>query len=407
MRASTAFKRIFAIPGLRITDVEVSEDEVVISVALSAKRPCCGTCGTRADAVYDHRPGRRWRHLDACGRRVYLHADQRRVSCAVCGAVRTEEVPFARAGARHTRAFETAVVWSVLVMNKTAAATLWRISWEAVEAIVARAVEARPRIPGQLRAIGVDERSWGRGKALTVVVDHMSGSVIWIAEGTAGSVLEEFFDFIGPEAAAGVVAVSMDLDRAYIGAVRRRAPQARICFDPFHVVALANRALDGMRRSVSRQIQGSTRDNRRLRFALLKAPRSLSPADKAVIESLAGSRRELFDAWALKEELADLYRVVPPEAARDYLARWVEKARSSGIPAMAKLATTLNRHSEGIVAAVETGLSNSRLEGFNAKIALINRRGYGHRNLEAFRNLIYLCCAGASRPTSPWLAPAA
>lgn len=320
--------------------------------------------------------------------------------------MRTEAVPFARVGARHTRAFETGVVWSVLQMNKTAAATLWRISWEAVEAILARAVTARPRIPARLRAIGVDERSWRRGRALTVVVDHCSGAVIWIRDGTTGATFEEFFDFIGPEAAAGIELVSMDLDRAYIGAAQRRATNARICFDPFHVVALANHALNNMRASRSAQLPRSFPHNKRLRFALIKSSRSLSVQDKELIQSLAATRRELFEAWVLKEELADLYRVVPPEAGRDYLSAWVAKARSSGIAPMAQVARTVNRHLDGIVAAVETGLSNSRLEGFNAKITLLNRRGYGHRSLDAFRNLIYLSCGGASRPASPWAAPA-
>jgi hypothetical protein len=41
----------------------------------------------------------------------------------------------------------------------------------------------------------------------------------------------------------------------------------------------------------------------------------------------------------------------------------------------------IEEHFDAIVAAVELGLSNSRLEGINAKIRLIQRRGYGFRNL--------------------------
>ena len=404
MRASTAFKRILArsgVRGIRVTEVEIHDDEVVIWVAPTGA-PRCGTCGTISRSIYDHRR-RRWRHHDMGGMRTYLAAEIRRVSCSACGKVRTEAMPFARTRARHTRAFEAAVVWSALEMNRTAAAQLWRVSWEAVDAIVARAVTGRFAIPARLRAIGVDERSWRRNKALTVVVDHDSGRVIWVAEGASGATLEAFFDEIGPEAAACIELVSMDMDRAWIGAVRRRAPQARICFDPFHVVALAHRALDERRRAVSTQVVLAGRTKARLRFALLRSSQSLSGAERDLIQSLAGLRRDLFDTWVLKEELADLYRLVAPGSARDYLADWIERARASGIPAMAMVAKTLNRHFDGVVAAVETGLSNARLEGFNAKIALINRRGYGHTNLEAFKKMIYLCCGGTARPASPWV----
>jgi len=40
----------------------------------------------------------------------------------------------------------------------------------------------------------------------------------------------------------------------------------------------------------------------------------------------------------------------------------------------------IRKHLDAIVAAVQLSLSNSRLEGINAKIRLIQRRGYGHHN---------------------------
>jgi hypothetical protein len=47
---------------------------------------------------------------------------------------------------------------------------------------------------------------------------------------------------------------------------------------------------------------------------------------------------------------------------------------------------------ERILAAVELGLSNSKLEGLNRKIRLINHRGYGHHSAAALIAIIYLCC---------------
>ena len=46
---------------------------------------------------------------------------------------------------------------------------------------------------------------------------------------------------------------------------------------------------------------------------------------------------------------------------------------------------------ERILAAVELGLSNSKLEGLNSKIRLINHRGYGHHSAAALITMIYLC----------------
>ena len=47
-----------------------------------------------------------------------------------------------------------------------------------------------------------------------------------------------------------------------------------------------------------------------------------------------------------------------------------------------------------VLAAIELGLSNSKLEGLNSKIRLINHRGYGHHSAAALIAMIYLCCGG-------------
>ncbi|MFI7597832.1 transposase [Actinoplanes sp. NPDC049681] len=66
----------------------------------------------------------------------------------------------------------------------------------------------------------------------------------------------------------------------------------------------------------------------------------------------------------------------------------------SRIPACANLVRRIEKHADAIIAAVE--LSNSRLEGINAKIRLIRRRGFGYRNLDALTAAIYLCLGGVT-----------
>jgi transposase len=60
---------------------------------------------------------------------------------------------------------------------------------------------------------------------------------------------------------------------------------------------------------------------------------------------------------------------------------------------MLKAVAMVREQRSGILAAVELGLSNSRLEGTNSKIRIINHRGYGHHSAEALTAMIYLCCS--------------
>jgi hypothetical protein len=50
------------------------------------------------------------------------------------------------------------------------------------------------------------------------------------------------------ERAAQLRAISLDMGPGYAKSAREHAPQAIICIDPYHVIQLANKALDEVRR---------------------------------------------------------------------------------------------------------------------------------------------------------------
>ena len=144
------------------------------------------------------------------------------------------------------------MAWLAQRMDKTAITRLLRCSWEAVASIVTRVVvdqldDARLE---QVYRIGVDEVSYRKGhRYLTVVADHdRDGAVIWAGEGKNAATLEQFYDQLGEAGCARLQAVSLDLGAAYRKATNTKAPQARQCVDPFHLVALANEAINKSRR---------------------------------------------------------------------------------------------------------------------------------------------------------------
>lgn len=111
------------------------------------------------------------------------------------------------------------------------------------------------------------------------------------------------------------------------------------------------------------------------RWALVKDPGALSTDQRLTLERLRRSRSVLWRAWAMKEALRDVFRLRELGAAHQFLDRWLAWACRSRIPAFVRLSRTIRAHREGILAAVELGLSNSKLEGLNSKIRLINHRG--------------------------------
>jgi transposase len=223
--------------------------------------------------------------------------------------------------------------------------------------------------------------------------------VVWVAEGRSQAALEGFFDALGPERRAQVKAVSMDMATIYRDATRRAVPHAAICFDPFHLVRWANEAVDSVFNKVDRRSSELTgRDWRTARYALRAGAERLGHRHHQLLAAIQRDRHELFQAWELKEEFRALFQTVEADDAVYYLRDWIDRCIASGLTAMINLGRRVERHFDGIVNTVRLGLSNSRLEGINAKIRLINRRGYGHPNSRNLAAMIHLCLGGITIP---------
>jgi transposase len=390
---------MLAIPGAWVDEVTFGTKQIVVTLRRRARKLRC-PCGYTTRARFD-RSIRRWRHLDLGACKLFLEAEVRRIDCPLCG-VRTEDVPWARPRARHTRDFEDVVTWLCRKTDKTTVSKLMRCSWEAVDGMVTRVVSDHldERRLDELYRIGVDEISYKRGhEYITIVADHDSGNVVWCAEGRTTEVLQRFFDELGEEGRDRIVAISMDLGHAYAKAARESIPHARICLDPFHVMAFMNRALDSVyskATSTRGELRLDGRSWRKLRTALRTGQERLREEQRALLAHMRRARSQLFRAWEIKEALRDLYRIVEPHNAAAYLDAWFRRAARSRIKPIVDLVRRMRKHRDGILAAVELGLSNLRLEGINAGIRVAQRRGYGYHSADSLIAMTYLCLGGVA-----------
>jgi transposase len=393
VRITTAFNRLLALPGLRVMTVRFQDRGIVVEVRKRARLLRC-PCGWTTTARYD-RSRRRWRHLDLGVHQLWIEADIDRVDCQRCDRVRTEQVPWAREGARQTRPFEQLVGYLAQRMDRSAVATLLRCSWRTVTSVIGRLVNQHAddsQLDG-LRRIGVDEIGYRRRrKFLTIVADHDTGRVVWVGKGKDSAALTSFFDALGPERCAQLESVSMDMGRAYTAATAARLPDAKICLDPFHLVKWTGEALERIFRSHA--LNREAKQFRKDRYLLRAAGENLSPEESTELGRLRRSHEHIGRAYDLKEGLRGLFSDTKPEQARAYLDGWLAEANTSDLPAFVQLARRVSKHYDGIVNAVELGLSNSRLEGINGKIRLINARGYGHHSAEALAAMIQLNLGG-------------
>ncbi|WP_112681249.1 ISL3 family transposase [Micromonospora saelicesensis] len=418
MRSARVWAGLLGVEQAVVEGVEFDPVESVVVARVRVRKGVsrrCPYCRRRCPR-YDVGVRRRWRALDLGAVRAVVEADAPRVSCPEHGVV-VAAVPWARHGAGHTRAFDATVAFLAVHTARSAVSQLMRIGWRTVGAIVARVWAetggCEDRYDG-LRRIGIDEVSYKKGhRYLTVVVDHDTGRLVWAAPGKSAATLQAFFDLLGPDRAAEITHVSADGADWITTVVRRRCPNAVRCADPFHVVAWASDAVDRVRRQAWNEATGrgagrrgvavgAARQLKNTRWALWKNPENLTDAQQAKLAWIAKTHPRLHRAWALKEGLRLVFTLAKtsPPAAIEALNRWIGWARRSRIDIFVDLQRRVVRHHHAIVASIEHGLSNGRIESVNAKIRLITRMAFGFHSPDALIALAMLSLGG-HRPQLP------
>ncbi len=403
MRGTRVWARLLSLQRAVVEDVWIGDEGEIVVAARPGwrERDRCGVCRRRSPG-FDLGDGRRrWRALDLGATLAFVEADAPRVTCRRHGVV-VCAVPWARHNARFTRAFEDQAAWLAVNTSKSAVAELMRIAWRTVGSICERVCDETQRevdLLDGLRRIGIDEISHRKGQRyLTVVVDHDTGRLIWAAAGRDRKTVEAFFDALGETRCKQVELVSCDMAGWIAGPVADRLPDAVRCVDPFHVVMLATDALDEVRREVWNDARragelAAAKDLKGARFALWKNPENLTDRQAAKLSSIQKTNARLYRAYLLKEQLRQIYRL-PADAATRLLDEWITWARRCRLPSFVKLARTITAQRAGIVAAIEHGLSNARVEAINTQIRMITRRAYGFHSAGALIALAMLSLAG-------------
>jgi transposase len=407
VRGIRVWARLLGLKQAVIEDVWMgSEGEVVVAARPGwRERDRCGVCRRRSPGFDLGEGRRRWRALDLGTTLAFVEADAPRVRCRRHGVV-VCAVPWARHSSRFTRAFEDQAAWLAVNTSKTAVAELMRVAWRTVGAICRRvAAEAGREVDllAGLRRIGIDEISHRTGQRyLTVVVCHDSGRLVWAAAGRDRQTVERFLDELGQERCEQIELVSCDMAGWIAGPIAERLPGAVRCVDPFHVVQLATDALDEVRREIWNQARQAGQDQlaRRLkgaRYALWKNPENLTGRQRSKLAMIQQTNRRLYRAYLLKEQLRQIYRLEPGPAIA-LLDAWIAWARRCRLPSFVKLANTITAQRAGIVAAIEHGLSNARVEAINTQIRLITRRAFGFHSADALIALTKLTLSGLCPP---------
>jgi transposase len=170
-------------------------------------------------------------------------------------------------------------------------------------------------------------------------------------------------------------------------------PRAAQVVDPFHVISLANRCLDAVRRRVQSEQLGhrGRRDDPlyRARRVLLVGEEKLDAAATERLWSLlelGDPGAEVAIAYRIKERLRDFYRTRQPHEARPLLEELQRHCLKRTMPPeIQKLGRTIRTWFDKICNYHLARVSNGPTEALNNLIKRIKRIAFGFRNFENYR----------------------
>ena len=113
----------------------------------------------------------------------------------------------------------------------------------------------------------------------------------------------------------------------------------------------------------------------------------------ATLTRIRHSGGKLWRAYQRKEELRAIFAGdLNDQEVADMLDRWCARVQRSRLEPFIKAARTIRQHRNGILAAIELGINNGRIERLNNQVRLIIRRGYGFHSPQAALALVMLTC---------------
>lgn len=134
--------------------------------------------------------------------------------------------------------------------------------------------------------------------------------------------------------------------------------------------------------------QAQYRTLKRSRWPLLTNQTKLSASGKASLSQILQDHESLAICYSMKEEMIRLFKNRDPQTARSGWEKWFEAAKASEIEPLVRFAEQKEKRIEGLIAHAVYPISTGKLEGFNNKIKVSKRIGYGYRDDEYFFTLI-------------------
>jgi transposase len=402
---SEILEALVGLKDVRVLHYERAGPDVALVIEQVLDEVSCPSCGKRAQVK--ERPVVSYIDLPVYGFPMRLSWKKHRMKCVNANCPkRTWVLRDHRIAAKDCLLTTRAAKWATRQVGygrtvKEVASELgcdWHTVNDAVTTYGSALLAADRQRVVHTSALGLDETNFVRLSGqhtsyATTVCDVEHHRVIDIVPTRRFEVVAGFLERQPSHWKAGISVGTLDMSDAYAAVYSVVLPRATQVVDPFHVVKLANLALDTVRRRV--QVQQLGHRGRR-EDPLYRARRLLLRGEERLNDAATSRLRHLLDlgdptaevaiAYRVKERVREFYRTYDPHDAEALLEDLMQRCLLRTMPPeIQKLGRTLKKWFDKIVNFHLTRLSNGPTESINNLIKRIKRIGFGFRNFENYR----------------------
>ena len=381
----------FNIRGVEYRATKYIGNRIIIKAEVRADHRFCTSCDSK-DVIFKGRKKRHF-HLPPLGRkRSLLELIMHRFCCKNCGNLFWPRLNFMEGTKRYTRAFKLTALELLQYGTIKDVASYLNVGWDLVKEIHKQKLKVTYRNQSfkDLVHLGIDEFSIRKGhKYMTIFMNLQTGRILHAIEGRAADSVAPFMKVLRRKA-KNLRAVAVDMSQSYVKAIQEHPGHVDIVFDRYHIAALANTAIDELRRQIPADLD--EQDRRYLKgskYLFLKNYSNLTEVGKAKLQSLLDVNKPLFFMYNMKVLLRYFWMFKTPERAREFLYSWCQDAMDCEIGPLARLGKTIDKYKDQILNFFKHRITNAVVEGPNNKIKTLKRQAYGYRDMEYFKLRLY------------------
>lgn len=199
-----------------------------------------------------------------------------------------------------------------------------------------------------------------------------------------------------------LLGVATDMWRPYLNVVNMMAPGVPVVIDKFHVVRMANYAVDKTRiRRGKAQGVKVNKEWKRSKVLLNKSGANLTDKQAFNLDMWVENDTEIGQSYQFKEDFYALYNLPKAEAV-PAIEAWVAQVKASDVAADYKdLLSALKNWRQQIINYFDNPITNGYTEALNGMTKVINRNGRGY-TFEIIRARVLFSRSTRAGQTPEW-----